>query len=310
MRSATERHTATALQSFDCLRADVSYDLYFHREREFGGDEPAAFFLERQWYQVSDGQAWYANDDTGVYFSFEWGEDIDGEEEEPVAAFNLNYYRPHFFPLEAAAEVEAFVEQFSLRVEDPQVDGMEDGQFTREGFLRGWNQGNRVAYRACVGENVAPQDVLVRPTEELEKIWQWNQARRGIQEAVGDDIFVPRILWILYQERLHSAVVWTDGIPALIPDVESVVVVREQLAPRRWLIRRPDTCVVAAEQLAGILPPLDAGDYPLAVRSLDYQSAPQHVTQFIQSLPAPRDALEPVPHDSVLNQELLEEATK
>ena len=66
-----------------------SLRLFLHRE--FG------YFENRDRYEVANGQAWYSNDDTGVYFVFEWDDSADGQ---GGPSFNLNYYRPHIFGLE------------------------------------------------------------------------------------------------------------------------------------------------------------------------------------------------------------------
>ncbi len=58
----------------------------------------------------------------------------------------MSYFRPHVFGVEAVSEVEALVTAFQCDVQDDQVDGMGTGPFTREGFVRGWNAGNRFEY--------------------------------------------------------------------------------------------------------------------------------------------------------------------
>jgi len=50
-------------------------------------------------------------------------ESLDETLDYPIA-FNLNYYRPSFFVLEAEPEVTALVRQFGLVVMDPQMQGM------------------------------------------------------------------------------------------------------------------------------------------------------------------------------------------
>src|SRR5262249_46246164 len=100
----------------------------------------------------------YSNSDTGVYFHFTWYESDSSEEtpkskkdhsrSQPSIHFNMNFYRPHFFGLEAAQILTPFVKHFDLVVNDPQAEGMGQGDFTEEGFLRGWNAGNRFAAQA------------------------------------------------------------------------------------------------------------------------------------------------------------------
>src|SRR5687768_16303098 len=120
----------------------MSYDLYFAT-----GSKPRAedaffdHFRERPNNAIEGCQAWYRNDDTGVYFLFESADPTDEAMEDAIehwATFNLNYLRPHFFASEALPELEAFVSELELTVHDPQIDGMGDGSFSADGFLRGW----------------------------------------------------------------------------------------------------------------------------------------------------------------------------
>src|SRR5690349_4007908 len=105
----------------------MSYDLYFLRRPEqaaLSREEFSAYFANRPNYTVQGSQAWYANEDTGVYFSFGFGDGSDGVEDEPEEdlepppdeltstglSFNINYFRPHFFGLEAEPELAAVVD--------------------------------------------------------------------------------------------------------------------------------------------------------------------------------------------------------
>src|SRR5262245_20463321 len=116
----------------------MSYDLYFLSRsvgRGLSRDEFAGYFSDRNKYQVSESQALYSNEDTGVYFTFDYaepGEDSESQAEGdppmlPVT-FNMNYFRPHIFGLEAEPEVAAFVSNFNLTVSDPQMSGMDTGE--------------------------------------------------------------------------------------------------------------------------------------------------------------------------------------
>jgi hypothetical protein len=133
----------------------MSYDLYFSvREGRpaISDEEFAAYFNGRRHYQLNDTQAWYENKDTGVYFSFDYGdedfddEEIDDDEEEALdeddpeeeefpalASFNLNFCRPSFFVLEAEIEVGQFVRNFDLVIQDPQSD--RQGEYLSEEFI-------------------------------------------------------------------------------------------------------------------------------------------------------------------------------
>jgi hypothetical protein len=83
----------------------MSYDLFFLTpSMESSSAEFNRYFAQRPNFSMKDRQAWYQNDDTGVYFSFEHVEHGD----EPAGywvQFNINYARPRFFALEALPEV-------------------------------------------------------------------------------------------------------------------------------------------------------------------------------------------------------------
>ncbi|QCP52451.1 hypothetical protein FAZ95_25110 [Trinickia violacea] len=90
----------------------MSYDLFFTLPADVAQDDVEAYFRQRRCYRV-DGGATYENPDTGVYFSFAVDEgevpNEQGTGPQRRIAFNLNYFRPHIFGLEAEPEVSAFV---------------------------------------------------------------------------------------------------------------------------------------------------------------------------------------------------------
>ncbi len=300
----------------------MSYDLYFRVSGDLPGVSREAFqawFSGRPWYRIEGTQAYYENEDTGVYFTFEHPEEKraepQGEEDARDAGvgFNLNYYRPHFFGLEAEEEVSAFVQKFDLSVADPQAEGMGEGRYSRDGFLQGWNAGNRVGYRVYAGTAAkataptTPPPTL--PTTELERCWTWNRARKGLQERMGQERFVPRIMFILQEDAVRTMAVWPDASPIAIPRVDLVCLARTELAPKKLFGKRePDFALVPFEEmapfLAGAVPVAEGVPYSL----LKQERLPLDLIGFISSrepwLVRPK-GLSP---DSVLNEELVREA--
>jgi hypothetical protein len=212
----------------------MSYDLFFHRDTAqpaITQNEFLKYFQSRPHYQVKNSQAWYENEDTGVYFSFEY-EDEDKGDPEPApsgrASFNMNYNRPHIFGLEAEPEVSAFVESFNFLVDDPQDEGMGQGSYTPRGFLQGWNAGNRFACQAILTmEKGTKVDVL--PGSLIESSWRWNLHRKRLEDKLEKDLvvgFVPRIMFIRYQGKIVRTVVWTDTVVTVLPPVDVVLVNR------------------------------------------------------------------------------------
>lgn len=224
----------------------MSYDLYFLpgegsalSRRDF-----LTFFEARENYSIlggADPQASYENENTGVTFSFEWSEgDQDEDVEEflrgPHAAFNLNFYRPDFFSLEALPELEAFVLAFGGRVHDPQTSGMGDGVFSKDGFLNGWRAGNSKAHQVFISRS--DQQPLAVPKSINELSWCWNFGKEALQQALGEDSFVPRVFYFLLENEreLKRGVVWTDGIPMVLPSEIDVLVLLKTITQKRFMI--------------------------------------------------------------------------
>lgn len=300
----------------------MSYDLFFRTRAESPPLTPEAFqawFQERPHYRVSGGEAAYGNEATGISFSFNLssGEELEDEEaledeEEPApridAAFNLNYLRPHTFALEAEPEVAAFVRHFALEVEDPQVEGMGSGAYSREGFLHGWNVGNAFAHRAFRKREADTSTPLSLPSERIEHIWRWNHGLGALQRQLGEAVFVPRICFLEERGVPVSFVVWGDAIPIVLPEgVDRVVLVREKLATG-WLFKRRQTVVVDPATVAQWVRdfPVKEGVFPY--RLLDYARPPRELVRAFKALPALKGPLKPVPLEQVLDAELVVQA--
>lgn len=205
----------------------MSYDLFFNAtKRKLDRSSFESYFSERRWVTTRTtehgAQAWYENEDTGVYFSFEWSPDS--------VALNVNYFRPSMFGLEAADEVTAFVEHFQPAIRDPQSEGMGEGPYSSAGFLRGWNAGNRFAHRAILSQNDEAQTFHVLPGARLQALWRWNYQRERVTDYIGTlemlPCFVPKILVALVGGNLRTLVIWDGTIPILLPDVDTILVAR------------------------------------------------------------------------------------
>ena len=217
----------------------MSYDLYFRPTRPLDLDEVRAFFEERG-YKVTEGQAFFENESTGVYFGF----DISAAS----VAFNINYYRPHVFGLEAAAELTSFVAKFGLEIEDPQMHGIGSGAYSAEGFLRGYNAGNELAH-GVIASNEGVERPLALPAARNEGIWRWNYARDMIVDELELELgevppcFVPTVMMVVPEGTtdVKAIVVWDLQMAIAIPDVDLVVTHDE-----RGLYAADRTAVLAA----------------------------------------------------------------
>ncbi|MET0551865.1 MAG: hypothetical protein ABW221_02435 [Vicinamibacteria bacterium] len=277
-------------------------------------------FRSRRWYTDEGDQFSYASDDTGVYFSFDAGGIDAGEPSDTIddglvptcLSFNINYFRPHVFGLEAAHELAAVCDRFSLLVDDPQLDGMGRGAFTRERFLAGWNAGNLFGHRSLLSsghDGHVPighaEGAYSLPAATLERAWRWNYDRQQTQESFGD-VFVPKIAFVQQGGAARTFVVWGDAIPVALPDVDLLLMVRDELAPRRLFRRKRDVCLVAMADAEPVLrhgrrvvgPPAHTVFDRVHLRAVEFFRSRAPWT-------APLDGLS---QDQVLTRELLREA--
>ena len=296
----------------------MSYDLFFRSRSGSRAITPESFheyFRARQHYTVHETQAWYSNEDTGVYFSFELpGEreplDLEDEDAEGFlpedASFNLNYFRPHIFGLEAEPELSAFVKAFDPLIEDPQVGGMGEGPYSPEGFLIGWNRGNAFSYSAVAASGTADKPQMSLPAAAIESIWRWNIERAVLQQRLGDSIFVPRVMFHASEGKALSFMVWTDGMAALLPAVDTVLVVRAQLAPWRIFRRKQDIAVLPWAEVDRVTAayPVESGALPF--KRLHYPTRPKEIERWISSLPTANVLPQGIGIDQVLGRELLD----
>lgn len=291
----------------------MSYDLIFRlrsADSRFSRDDFVRYFTGRPHYEVKELQAWYSNEDSGVYFVFEYD---DSESEDEIGTsllpvtFNLNYFRPHPFGLEAEPEVAAFVREFDLTVSDPQISGMGDGEYSREGFLRGWNTGNAAAYWVIASREPAER-FLTLPSSRIEALWRWNFGRQVRQKEVGDAAFVPRIFFLDASGEVQTGVIWPDGIPVLLPVVDVVVVLRQRLAPRRWFRSKDDIVVFSWCELEPIVRRFPKASGDLECYELFYEAAPVDIERVIREKQPPTEMPKGVAFDQVLDRELIEQA--
>jgi len=279
----------------------MSYDLFLRSATsENSAAEFDRYFTRRPNFSMKNGQAWYQNEDTGVYFSFELA--AAGDETPSWAQFNVNYARPRFFIFEALSQVQSFVSTFGLTVHDPQIDGMGDGRFDPDGFIRGWEAGNEAACLALAGSG-HPRP-LTMPAELLNAAWQWNLGRQELQARMGEAVFVPQIMFVPSPVRALSAVVWSDAIPVLLPTVDVVFLYRDAYAPRRFFRRKPDIAILKWDAVEPIVQGYPVEPGPPPYRRLEYLSPPTPIaTLFGEAAASVPDGVVAV--DSILESELV-----
>ncbi len=288
----------------------MSYDLFF--KAGVPGSEPgieafAEYFRGRKNYESSKNQAVYQNEATGVYFVFGLETLEDDEPGLLPVTFNVNYFRPHIFGLEAEPELSAFVAHFGLKVFDPQMDGMADGEYSGEGFLRGWNTGNGFGYRSILQQNPNAK-LFTLPTAQLEACWQWNLAKDDLQAHYGEDVFVPRYLFLQRDGRAVPTVVWPDGIPIAMPAAELVLIQRKTVLPKRFFRSVEDVVWADWESVRGIVEQYPVEQGALPYRLLHYPSVPPEIVSWLRQLQPSSEEIEAIGVDKILNSELLQQS--
>ena len=275
----------------------MSYDLFFtaNSGKKIDKKAFAAHFSGRRNYEVNKKQAVYQNEDTGVYFIFD-APDSDG-----VVAFNLNYFRPHVFGLEAAPELELFVATLDLTTGDPQGE-MEDGApFTREAFLRGWNGGNEFAYHSMLKEQSAP--IHTWPARKIQHIWDWNYARpTEEEERVRDELFVPGIFAVEINGVASSVVIWPPQCPIYLPAVDAVLV------PCAQTEENEDMALVSWDEISPLLDAYEEQSSSLTRYRIPFEQWSADLTAFFSVKREPVGELKGIGLDEILDQELVEQA--
>jgi hypothetical protein len=301
----------------------MSYDLTFAHPADSAPmtqDAFESYFGSRAHYAMNGTQAWYSNEDTGVYFSFDfdpqtvppddWADfaDDDGVIEEwfpSIASFNINYNRPSFFAAEAAPEIAAFVENFNLIVDDPQIDGMGRGTFSMEKFATGWNKGNSWATSA-VRLNSESDTPLTYPAQRLLGAWRWNLSRSDRQSQIGESIFIPKISFGTRSGQVSTFAVWPDAIPTLLPQVDFVLIVRDELARRRWFgTKKTETLAAPWEAIETELSAFQHSKDPLFHFRIEYDRPTPKVIELVKrEWPAvSKETFSGVSPDKVLDSE-------
>jgi hypothetical protein len=274
----------------------MSYDLFFtaNSGKKIEKKTFAAHFGARRNYKVNKKQAIYQNEDTGVYFIFDAPED-------GVVAFNLNYFRPHVFGLEAAPELEMFGEAFGASVSDPQSEIEEGAAFTCEGFLRGWNAGNQFAYRAMLKEQSEPPHTW--PQQRIQEIWEWNYTRPSEEEErARDNMFVPAIFAVQINGAALSTAIWPPGCPIHLPAVDGILVPCEQREDCQ------DLAFVSWDELLPVVSAYQENAAGLARYRLAFEEWPPEVAAFLNQKRDGIGELNGIGLDQILDQELVEAA--
>lgn len=287
----------------------MSYDLSLRpRNGAFEKKDFEAYFQDRRFYNTEAGHAAYDNEDTGAYFNFEWVDAREDDEEGefyPIA-FNINYFRPSYFIMEAEIEVSAFVQAFDLVVDDPQWKGMGKGEYDAKVLVSGWNAGNQSAYDFAVERPEQRSRVRTLPCATVLQAWRWNFERDARQQSVGDTKFVPRIQFLEVEGQMTSAMFWPDDAPLVATPVDWFILAGENLLRRRPDFAGAKRLLPWAEAIQILGPFIKQAPGPVV--TFDYDETPSEVFDFLLGLSSESVSFTVWPQDEVLDREIAERA--
>jgi hypothetical protein len=230
----------------------------------------------------------------------------DPDEEHLPISFNINYFRPSYFILEAELEVTAFVRQFDLLVFDPQMDGMEGDEYQSHLLIKGWNCGNEFAFASFLRKRKAARELATLPAATLMDYWRWNRGRAERQAQVGDTKSIPRIAFVRVGGEARGAAFWPDGgVPTVIPHVAYLIVDQEKIGSERQP-GEENHALVAWEVARSLLERYHFIETDNSFVLDDGAQPPSDLARSIRSLPAYTGEFAPLSADEVLDRELVE----
>lgn len=206
----------------------MSFDVFFCKP-ENSPKAPSKnlikYFSERTHFELNDGQAFYENEETGVYFNFELLIEDSDEFKElcgdisipgfqicPVS-FNINCFRPHIFGLEAEIEILSFMEHFDLFALDPHIeDGMKPLKYDNGDFFESWSIGNKHSYQFMSTQDGLFDDKGFLPTTVLTRCWKWNYEAENLRKQYSEQLIVHRIFCISLDNKIVTCMAWLNEI--------------------------------------------------------------------------------------------------
>jgi hypothetical protein len=215
----------------------MSYDLNFYKAKtsDISELDIANYLSENLVAQNESSNEWFfENKDTDVYYILSRNEpENDGEGAEVFTeydnthfAFNLNFMRPSFFGLEAFRFIEKFITDLDLKVLNPQSDEEFPYVPNKEELFENWNRVNLWSSIDHFDELSATYISSKKST----KAWEYNFARKHIQQELGDNYFVPRIFFFRTKDNNSAVTIssLTQGIPIVVPAADYYFITRKR----------------------------------------------------------------------------------
>ncbi len=229
----------------------MSYTLDFRLKPAVLHDHVFYYFAGREHFAANGDEFMYENPDTEVYFQVRLRSGRNFRLQKTVVSveFEINYFRPSYFGVEAEKELSAFVAKFQPQIDDPQMHGMGDGPYSGEKFLNAWNFGNvfstHNAIKRSPGEKIASM-----PCEVLRETWAWNYQLAARSRQFGGRCDVPKIHFVAMDGRVCRGIIWPRAESIVLPRVDYVALA-EIISGRPLFALAPWSEVTDVVQRAG-----------------------------------------------------------
>jgi len=200
----------------------------------------------------------------------------------------------------------------------------EQGSFHADTFTQEWSDANFETFCYHIDKDqkeyqAAGWDIGLEntyPREKVVAVWQWNNQRAGMVDDTAEfGIEVPRVLFLKRGGVIGTAVIWEDARPALLPRVDSLILVADQLrrgahSDEEREIAMLDwsefECVLIGNRGGASIP-----DSPLnAVSVTDDERSPEIEELFRTAPLLSRNALTTIDPSEVFEGEIVEEARR
>jgi len=273
----------------------MDYSIRFHGPPAAAARLPE-LLAARSRLMPAPGGAWlYDNPDTGVSFTL----DVPPHSADGVLlSAAIPCCRPQVFGHEVTHELDALAGPLALRWE---ADG-HAREWDATALRQAWEAANRLAIAAAAARGLAPDPSLTLPGEQVAAAWYWNWHRETLRQRLQPWVFVPPIQYVNLRGHVERCIIWADAYPIAVPEVDTVLLYRQESELPRWrelphatlaravLPRRRGVAVAPHWLLLYQMPP------PPAMREL-----------FALAVPVPGDKVHGIPAESVCERELLQQ---
>jgi hypothetical protein len=214
----------------------MSFDLYFykHKDNQLTEEGVAEYLTSNLQFNNSESSnQWvYENPETGVYFTIDWNKEfINIEETENFIdfkdlnfSFNINFFRPNYFGLEAFPIIDRLIEALYLYVLNPQNDEDSDNpiKFEKGDLLASWIRSNSRVTQSQHKEF----NLEYMPEDKSNYFWWYQFHKIELENHISEDIYIPNLFIIksIEDSQLYTACAWTTHIPLLLPVVDYVII--------------------------------------------------------------------------------------